>query len=424
MKAAGLEVVEVAHPGRVGQRDGEEKLTMYHFFVSPDQIGKDQIEIIGTDVNHIRNVLRMAPGEEITVSTGSDEQEYRCAIRTLEEDRIVADIRWCEAAGRELPAKLYLFQGLPKADKMEFIIQKAVELGVHQIIPVSTKRAVVKLDAKKEASKLKRWNAIAESAAKQSKRQIIPEVSPVMSFKEAAAFAEALDHRLIPYERAEGMAYTRACLQAVRPGDSVGIFIGPEGGFEQEEIELARSHGIQAITLGKRILRTETAGSGAGLRADVPAGGIIMEAYLDNSATTRCSDGVCEIVMKTMKTDFGNPSSRHMKGVEAERYLRPMPARVASTLKVKEKEIYFTSGGTESNNWAVIGGAMANRRAGKHLITTAVEHAAVIRPMLYLEEQGFRVTYLPVDEKGTSAWIICAGALQRYDSGFDYVCQQ
>ncbi len=233
---------------------------MYHFFVSPDQIGKDQIEIIGTDVNHIRNVLRMAPGEEITVSTGSDEQEYRCAIRTLEEDRIVADIRWCEAAGRELPAKLYLFQGLPKADKMEFIIQKAVELGVHQIIPVSTKRAVVKLDAKKEASKLKRWNAIAESAAKQSKRQIIPEVSPVMSFKEAAAFAEALDHRLIPYERAEGMAYTRACLQAVRPGDSVGIFIGPEGGFEQEEIELAKRHGIQAITLGKRILRTETAG--------------------------------------------------------------------------------------------------------------------------------------------------------------------
>lgn len=233
---------------------------MYHFFVAPEQIGTDQIEIIGADVNHIRNVLRMTLGEEITVSTGEDAKEYRCAICALEEERIVAEIRWCEEAGRELSAKLYLFQGLPKADKMEFIIQKAVELGVHQIIPVATRRAVVKLDAKKEASKRKRWNAIAESAAKQSKRQIIPEVSPVMSFKEAVCFAESLDHRLIPYERAEGMAHTRSCLQAVRPGQSVGIFIGPEGGFESEEIELAEKHGIHAITLGRRILRTETAG--------------------------------------------------------------------------------------------------------------------------------------------------------------------
>lgn len=125
-----------------------------------------------------------------------------------------------------------------------------------------------------------------------------------------------------------------------------------------------------------------------------------MEAYLDNSATTRCSDGVCEIVMKTMKTDFGNPSSKHMKGVEAERYLKTAASQIARTMKVKEKEIYFTSGGTESNNWALIGGAMANQRAGKHIITTAIEHAAVIQPMLYLEELGFRVTYLPVDRKG------------------------
>ncbi len=125
-----------------------------------------------------------------------------------------------------------------------------------------------------------------------------------------------------------------------------------------------------------------------------------MEAYLDNSATTRCSDGVCEIIMKTMKTDFGNPSSKHMKGVEAERYLKTAASQIARTMKVKEKEIYFTSGGTESNNWALIGGAMANQRAGKHIITTAIEHAAVIQPMLYLEELGFRVTYLPVDQKG------------------------
>lgn len=125
-----------------------------------------------------------------------------------------------------------------------------------------------------------------------------------------------------------------------------------------------------------------------------------MHAYLDNSATTRCSEGVRDIVVKTMMEDYGNPSSRHDKGVQAEHYLRDAREIIAKTLKVQEKEIYFTSGGTESNNWALIGAAMANRRAGMHLVTTAVEHAAVIQPMLYLEEQGFEVTYVPVDRYG------------------------
>lgn len=125
-----------------------------------------------------------------------------------------------------------------------------------------------------------------------------------------------------------------------------------------------------------------------------------MEAYLDNSATTRCIEAVRDVVVHTMMEDFGNPSSKHMKGVEAERYLREARETIAKTLKVSEKEIYFTSGATESNNWAIIGSAMANRRAGMHVITTAIEHAAVLMPMQYLEEQGFRVTYLPVDGKG------------------------
>lgn len=125
-----------------------------------------------------------------------------------------------------------------------------------------------------------------------------------------------------------------------------------------------------------------------------------MEAYLDNSATTRCTEAVRDVVVHTMMEDFGNPSSKHMKGVEAERYLREAREIIAKTLKVNEKEIYFTSGATESNNWALIGAAMANRRAGMHLITTAIEHAAVLMPMQYLEEQGFRVTYLPVDGRG------------------------
>lgn len=125
-----------------------------------------------------------------------------------------------------------------------------------------------------------------------------------------------------------------------------------------------------------------------------------MEAYLDNSATTRCLEGVRDIVVKTMMEDYGNPSSRHGKGMEAEKYLRDAREKIARTLKVNEKEIFFTSGGTESNNWALVGAAMANRRAGMHIITTAVEHAAVIQPAMYLEEQGFRVTYLPVDRYG------------------------
>lgn len=125
-----------------------------------------------------------------------------------------------------------------------------------------------------------------------------------------------------------------------------------------------------------------------------------MEAYLDNSATTRCLEQVRDVVVKTMMEDYGNPSSRHLKGMEAEKYLRDAREKIARTMKVNEKEIFFTSGGTESNNWALIGAAMANRRVGNHIITTTVEHAAVLQPMLYLEEQGFRITWLPVDRYG------------------------
>ena len=138
-----------------------------------------------------------------------------------------------------------------------------------------------------------------------------------------------------------------------------------------------------------------------------------MEAYLDNSATTRCLESVRDIVVRTMIEDYGNPSSKHLKGMEAERYLRDARERIARTLKVSEKEIFFTSGGTESNNWALIGAAMANRRAGTHIITTAVEHAAVIQPMMYLEEQGFSVTYLPVNRYGEVSLADLKAAVQE-----------
>lgn len=125
-----------------------------------------------------------------------------------------------------------------------------------------------------------------------------------------------------------------------------------------------------------------------------------MEAYLDNSATTRCSDKAAELMMKLLLEDYGNPSSLHMKGVIAEKYINEAKKQIAKTLKAQEKEIVFTSGGTESNNLAIIGSAMANRRAGMHVITSSIEHASVSNPMAYLEEQGFEVTYLPVDSKG------------------------
>lgn len=233
---------------------------MYHFFVAPEQIGEKEIRIEGSDVNHIKNVLRMKPGEEVRLCTGRDENDYYCELVEITDEYVCAKILRIEDNSMELPSRLYLFQGLPKSDKMELIIQKAVELGVYKVIPVATKRAVVKLDAKKEAAKIKRWNAISESAAKQSKRMIIPEVTGVMSFKEAITYARQLNVKLIPYELADDMEKTRVMLKKIQPGQSIGIFIGPEGGFEEAEIELALENEVQPVTLGKRILRTETAG--------------------------------------------------------------------------------------------------------------------------------------------------------------------
>lgn len=235
---------------------------MYHFFVEPHQINIDDksVIILGGDVNHIKNVLRMKIGEEIAVSNGQDGKEYCCGIIALEEDCIQCELRFIKEDGVELPSQIYLFQGLPKADKMELIIQKAVELGVYQVIPVSTKRCVVKLDDKKAKSKIARWQGIAEAAAKQSKRGIIPQVTDVMSFKNAIKMAFDMEVRLIPYELAEGMTKTKELIDNVKPGQRIAIFIGPEGGFEESEIAEALENGIQPITLGKRILRTETAG--------------------------------------------------------------------------------------------------------------------------------------------------------------------
>lgn len=232
---------------------------MHHFFVTPEQVKGNCIYIEGSDVNHIKNVLRMKLGEELEISDG-DNKKYLCEIESMTSEEVCATIKEERSADTELPSKIYLFQGLPKSDKMEFIVQKAVELGAYEIIPVVTKRAVVKLDEKKASKKVERWNSIAESGAKQSGRSVIPKVANVMSYKEAVAYAKSLDVVLIPYELAEGMEETRDIIGGIQPGQSVGIFIGPEGGFETSEVEFAMEQGIRPVTLGKRILRTETAG--------------------------------------------------------------------------------------------------------------------------------------------------------------------
>lgn len=239
---------------------------MYHFFVEPSQISDTSVIITGGDVNHIRNVLRLKPGDEISISNGIDGRDYRCGIEEITDSEVACTLRFIKEDGVELPSRVYLFQGLPKGDKMEFIIQKMVELGVYEIIPVAMKRCVVKLDDKKARAKTVRWQGISEAAAKQSRRGIVPCVREVMSYQEALEYAGNIDVKLVPYEMenrldgAAGMAGTRQLIDHLEPGQSVAIFIGPEGGFEESEIQAAIDCGMKPVTLGRRILRTETAG--------------------------------------------------------------------------------------------------------------------------------------------------------------------
>lgn len=234
---------------------------MHHFFTSPGQVRDGRIRLEGPDVNHIKNVLRIKPGEKILVSDGTG-KDYACRVAVMEDKAVVAVIESVDQEGRELPSKIWLFQGLPKADKMELIIQKAVELGTARIVPLVTKNAVVKLDGKKEAVKRARWQAIAESAAKQSRRSVMPQIMEMMNLKAAFGLLEQ-EHvpvRLIPYEQEAGMEGARQELSRIVPGQDIGVFIGPEGGFDESEIALALKHGVRPVSLGKRILRTETAG--------------------------------------------------------------------------------------------------------------------------------------------------------------------
>ena len=230
---------------------------MYNFFVNDDCRQGDRYIISGADHNHIKNVLRMKVGDTILISANG--KSDLCEIETIDNDEIIAPIIEEDYQNTELPLQIHLFQGLPKSDKMELIIQKAVELGVYSITPIEMKRCIVKLDDKKKKSKQTRWQAISESAAKQSKRNTIPEINETVSYKAALNAAKELDLLLVPYENEDGILSTKEALAKLKEAKSVGIIIGPEGGFDDAEIEAAKDAGGRIISLGKRILRTETA---------------------------------------------------------------------------------------------------------------------------------------------------------------------
>ena len=204
---------------------------MLHIFVDPAQMKGDLLYVTGKDVNHIKNVMRLKQGDEISVRTGQDDREYRYGIEEFTDSEVVCRLRFVKEADVELPVKVYIFQGLPKADKMELIIQKAVELGAAEIIPVQMRRCVVKLDGAKKGKKTQRWQAIAESAAKQSRRAVVPLVREPMTMEEAVRFAEQnTDVRLLPYELQEADGSTREVMDGIREGSAVSIFIGRRGG--------------------------------------------------------------------------------------------------------------------------------------------------------------------------------------------------
>lgn len=234
---------------------------MHQFFVRPEQMLLSPVQLTGGEYNHIRNVLRLRTGEQVILQDGTG-KEYLSVISEYDEtvQAVRFEITDIRAAAGELPARITLFQGYPKGDKMETIVQKAVELGASEIVPVMMKRSVVKLDSKRAQKKVERLQAIADSAAGQSKRGRIPQITGVMDWQEAAAYAAELDYLLLPYEQAEGMEAARQVLRNAKGKERIGVFIGPEGGFDASEVEQLCGIGAQVMTLGHRILRTETAG--------------------------------------------------------------------------------------------------------------------------------------------------------------------
>ena len=237
---------------------------MHRFFTEEINSSEQLVRLTGQDAAHAARVLRLEPGDQILVGAG-DGRDYTCRIKTISPEEVTAAIEDISGNTAELPVEITLYQGFPKGDKMDLILQKTVELGVFRVVPVWMSRSVVKMDDAKAKKRRERYQSIAEAAAKQSGRGVVPEVGTFLSMKDAIQDAAKLDRVFVPYENAGGMDRTRALLEKLREDSasgaakSLGVFIGPEGGFEESEISALKEIGAEVITLGHRILRTETA---------------------------------------------------------------------------------------------------------------------------------------------------------------------
>lgn len=233
---------------------------MYKFFVNSNQIEEDIAKIIGEDVKHISNVLRLKKEDEILVCTKEEGSNYEAKIIEISKEYIKCKLLEKNTETVESNVNVDIYQGLPKADKMEYIIQKATEIGVRNIYPVKMERCVVKLDSKSEIKKIDRWNKIAEVAAKQSKRDFIPKVENVINIENICQNASKYDIILIAYENEEGNTIKKELKNLDRNKElKIAVVIGPEGGIASKEVEELTLTGAKTVTLGKRILRTETA---------------------------------------------------------------------------------------------------------------------------------------------------------------------
>lgn len=232
---------------------------MPKFFVKNNQIENNEITIIGTDVNHIKNVLRMNTLDKIEVCNQEMQENYLCEIKNVSEEKIECKIIEKIESSTESSIKVTIFQGLPKADKMELIIQKSVELGVYDITPVEMSRCVVKLNEKDKGKKLVRWQKISEVAAKQSGRDIVPKINEIIAIKNICDIINKYDSVILAYENEKDYTIKEE-LQKLKKqnANKIGIIIGPEGGLAEKEVQMLQESGAKVVTLGNRILRTET----------------------------------------------------------------------------------------------------------------------------------------------------------------------
>lgn len=234
---------------------------MPKFFVNSEQINNNEIKIIGNDVNHIKNVLRLSINDKIKICDKDEHVNYNCRISNIDNEYVITQIIDEEKSNVETKTQIHVFQGLPKGDKMEFIIEKLTEIGVKELTPVPMKRSVVKLQEKDKQKKMVRWNKIAEVAAKQSGRDEILKINDVINYKNIFNYLKDYDIVLLAYEKEEKLTLKKALSKLDKTKENkVAVLIGPEGGFDDIEIEQAKQNSlVNIVTLGKRILRTETA---------------------------------------------------------------------------------------------------------------------------------------------------------------------